>query len=98
MAIGKRFVFLYGFNNAHELRDVKFMIDGDITVRKTQGWLSSMTFRNPDVTEIYAMDGSWELSWELTNAYKDLCRNQNKDFTQILIFYDYVSRQGLRLK
>ena len=92
--MAKRFVFLYGFNKVHELRDVKFMIDGDIVVWKTQDWLSKMQFRNPDVTEIYAMDGTWEL----TNAYRELCKNQNKDFTQILMFYDYVSKHGLRLK
>ena len=92
--MGKRFIFMYGFNENHELRDVKFMIDGDITIKNTQKYLNIISFRNPDVTEIYSMDGSWELS----RAYKDLIRTQAKDFTEVLCFYDYVRSQGLRLK
>lgn len=92
--MAKRYIFMYGFNKNHELRDVKFMIDGDITIRNTQKYLSMMQFKNPDVTEIYSMDGSWEL----TRAYRDLIREQAKDFTQVYCFWDYIRSQGLRLK
>ena len=92
--MSKRYIFLYGFNKNHELRDVKFMIDGDITVRNTQKMMNIMLFRNPDVLEVYAMDGSWELK----RAYQDLCKTQSKDFTIILAFYDYISKTGFRLK
>ena len=92
--MAKRFVFMYGFNKNHELRDVKFMIDGDITVKNTQKYMSIILFKNPDVTEIYSMDGSWEL----TRAYKDLLRTQTKDFTEVFSFWDYIRTTGLRLK
>lgn len=92
--MGKRFIFLYGFNQEHELRDVKFMIDGDITIKNTQKMMNIMVFRNPDIFDIYAMDGSWELK----NTYQELCKNQKKDFTLILNFYDYISKSGLKLK
>lgn len=90
----KRFVFLYGFNKSHELRDVKFMINQDISIKNTVKMMNIMLFRNPDVFEIYAMDGSYELKL----AYQELCKTQHKDFTQILSFWDYISKSGLKLK
>lgn len=90
----KRFVFVYGFNKNHELRDVKFMIDGDIRIKQIIKIVGTMMYKNPDIVDIYAMDGSFELR----DAYKELCKEQCKDFTKIFEFWDYVSRTGLKLK
>lgn len=86
-----RQVFLYGFDREHHVQLYRFLNEPYVTIRNIAFTAEMMANNLPVIREIYAIDNRPGLKQDFFDTINR--RSFEKDF----IFYDLVSRDGIRV-
>ena len=85
-----RRVYIYGFNELHEIVDVKFLQEDAISISNMM-WITEQMIINTEAHKIYAIDNRWGLRRDFLDSIK------STDFVKHIEFEDLVSREGFKL-
>ena len=84
-----RRVYLYAFDELHNLEGCQFLSDNAVTIRNLRAAAQWMIGENPSIRKVYAVDNRPGLYSEYREAVK------TKDFVKHLEFEDEVCYEGM---